>query len=418
MYVRKWGVNVMKPTSLRASIGAIMPTLLGLLLLLAVPVWSQWKMEAIHRHIETELIPAHGHIDETIATTHRLRDDIYTYSASLNKGRATRYGDHKQEWKLAANAVSHHALSGPAMAHWQAGMGKMQQWLDEYGDRWIQDSAMDSSLAGEDLFEQGLAEMEAASADIKEQTNGLGKQAREWEQWATEAMGAMGVVSLMLGLIAWRNVVALHRALGVASLNGERLEVAVRETNHRVKNNLQTMGALIDMNRQEYGEQVPRRVLDDIYQQVRTVAAVHDFLSHERHANSVAIQPMLQKLVKLAASGKELASEVDADAIDLPVKEATSIALITNELVLNAGKHGAKRIRVTFRVQDARCCLQVGDDGPGLPPHFAVVTHGNLGTTLVETLTQHDLCGAIQWRNGSDLPGAEVEISFAVPQSD
>ncbi len=408
----------MKPTSSRAIVGAVMPTLLGLLLLLMVPVWSQWQMEVIHRHIENQLIPAHEGIDETIAATHRLRNDIYTYTFTLDKARAVRYTLHKQEWQTAAQAVSRLALTGQAVADWQTGVGKMQQWLTVYGDRLIQDTAMDSSLPGEVQFEQGLDKMEAASVDLKRQTSELRKQVREWEQGALATMGGLGVVCVLLGLMAWRNVVALHRALGEASKNADRLEVAVKETNHRVKNNLQTIGALIDMNRQEHGEQIPARILDDIYQQVRTVAAVHDFLSHEHHANRVAIQPMLQKLVTLAASGKELKAEVASDAIDLPVKEATSIALITNELVLNAGKHGAKQIRVTFRVQDAHCVLQVCDDGPGLPPNFAVATHGNLGTTLIETLTKHDLCGGIQWRNGGNLSGAEVEITFAIPEND
>jgi two-component sensor histidine kinase len=156
--------------------------------------------------------------------------------------------------------------------------------------------------------------------------------------------------------------------------------------------------------------------LDEVYQQVRTVAAVHDFLSHEHLGDSVNTQPLLHRLVELASGFSALLTDVHAVAALLPVKEATSVALITNELILNAGKHGANSVSVDFCREANTYILRVTDNGPGLPSDFSVATHANIGLTLVETLAHHDLKGVAHWVNHAATGGAQVEIIFPAPQ--
>ena len=408
----------MRSKFIRSVLGTLLPTVLGLIALLFLPVWSMEHMEVLHKRIDNEILPVRDEMQRSIDRTHRLRVDASTHVFTLDKTTALTYDRHRERWLAFVKTVHMEKLPPSVAASWQAGIADMRTWLEKYGDPSVRDGEMAQTLPGEPLFERAVNEMDDALKQMDSRQEELRAQVREWEHSALAATGGLAILGTLLVLFSWRNAVALHRALNQASRNAESLEVAVKETNHRVKNNLQTIGALIDMNRQDYGEQIPRRILDDIYQQVLTVAAVHDFLSHEHQANRVAVRPMLEKLVKLTASAKELSAKVDSEAIDLPVKEATSTALIANELVLNAGKHGAKCIHVHFTVREGQCALRVCDDGPGLPPDFSVAKHGNLGTTLIETLVQHDLGGTVRWANGPDLGGAEIVIAFPLPETD
>jgi two-component sensor histidine kinase len=408
-----------KSVSLSAVLGTLLPTLLGLGLLLTVPVWSMKVKESLHQRIENDVVPARESVQQTIVKAQWVRADVNEYVVSLDPIFSENYRKHKNVWQQTVqNARVASLHDSGVLSSWQTGVAKIEEWQSKYGDINLQEAQSLSRPAGYRLFQQGIGQLEATDQALNRMEDGLRAEVRQLERDEVAMSMGLGLLCGLLVLFSWRNAVALHRALYQVARNAERLEVAVQETNHRVKNNLQTIGALIDMNRQDYDEQIPRRILDDIYQQVRTVAAVHDFLSHEHQANRVAVRPMLDKLVKLTASAKELSATVEAEAIDLPVKEATSAALIANELVLNAGKHGAKCIHVHFTVCEGQCALRVCDDGPGLPPDFSVAKHGNLGTTLIETLAHHDLGGTVQWANGLELGGAEIVINFPLPATD
>ena len=409
----------MKIRFTRSVLGTLLPTLLGLALLLVMPVWSLLRIENLHRRIEGEIVPARERIERAMIRSHWIRADAHDFIDTLNVSVADRYKRHQRDWLAAAQSVPLAALRNSELTvTWQASIRDMQAWIRTVGDATIVNGEAFSTQEGFRLFQQSMNEMEAAERILDRMETDARGQVREWEQGAIAATGGLGVLCGLLLLFSWRNATALHDALSAASRSAERLEAAVKETNHRVKNNLQTIGALIDMNRQEHGAQVPASVLNDIYQQVRTVAAVHDFLSHESSANQVSVRPMLEKLVKLTAAASGMKTVVTAETIELPVKQATSLALITNELILNAGKHGAKCAHVEFATQDGHCCLRVWDDGPGLPSDFTVATHGNLGTGLVETLTRHDLSGEVAWGSGQELSGAEIKIRFHHREAD
>jgi hypothetical protein len=101
--------------------------------------------------------------------------------------------------------------------------------------------------------------------------------------------------------------------------------------------------------------------------------------------------------------------EVDTEAIALALKQATAVALIANELLQNAGKHGATRARVFMKATGPVAQLRVIDNGPGFPPDFDVSRDANLGLSLVDTLARHDLRGNVLFANDS---GARVEVTF------
>jgi two-component sensor histidine kinase len=160
---------------------------------------------------------------------------------------------------------------------------------------------------------------------------------------------------------------------------------------------------------QDPGDTVPKSSLEDIVHQVKAVAAVHDFFSHELRSDEIQADQMLRRLVELSASPIGLRIDLETEAIALAVKQATAVALITNELLLNSGKHGATQARVVMTATESQVCLRVSDNGPGFPHNFDAAQNANLGLSLVDTLARHDLQGHIVFDNDN---GARVEVTF------
>jgi len=123
----------------------------------------------------------------------------------------------------------------------------------------------------------------------------------------------LAIICFALASLAWMNVRTLRLAWQREQETANHLKVAVQESNHRIKNNLQVIGALIDMQIQDVpGSSVPKTALEDVVHQVRAVAAVHDFFSHELRSDLIAGDQMLRRLVELTASPIGLQVEIEA----------------------------------------------------------------------------------------------------------
>jgi two-component sensor histidine kinase len=98
----------------------------------------------------------------------------------------------------------------------------------------------------------------------------------------------------------------------------------------------------------------------------------------------------------------------------LPAQQATSCALIVNELLQNAVEHGYTgrtegAIHVRLRQTDDSMAIEIEDDGVGLPQGFELDSHGGLGLQIVQTLVREDLKGRFEMQNGV---GVRALISF------
>jgi two-component system, sensor histidine kinase PdtaS len=207
------------------------------------------------------------------------------------------------------------------------------------------------------------------------------------------------------------------RQLEVETLN-DQLQRAMTETHHRVKNNLQIMAAMIDMQVMDAEFSVPVNELRRLNRHIRTLAVIHDLLTQKARedgraevlsARAVLLQlvPMLQQ----TAGPKEI--DLSSDDVPLTSRQGTSLALVTNELVSNALKHGKTRIQVRFTVQEDRATLEVRDDGPGFPPDFDASAQANTGLELVENLSRWDLDGRAIYSHAPE-GGACVRVEFPV----
>ncbi|MEX1009632.1 MAG: histidine kinase N-terminal domain-containing protein [Acidimicrobiia bacterium] len=188
-------------------------------------------------------------------------------------------------------------------------------------------------------------------------------------------------------------------------------DATIREIHHRVKNNLQTIAALLRLQgrRLESGE--ARAALEESERRIRAIAIVHETLSRGV-ADVVRFDDILQPLVRVvqetvSTPDTDLRFEVVGDAGFLPGDVATPLAVVLNELMQNAADHAfppvdgysERRIgNVSVRVarDDGILEVDVVDDGVGLPPDFTIERSSGLGLSIVQALVTTELGGSIE----------------------
>ncbi len=205
-------------------------------------------------------------------------------------------------------------------------------------------------------------------------------------------------------------------AAHIQTLN-DRLRRAMTETHHRVRNNLQIVGAMVDMQVLEGTPTLPTAEFKRLRGHVSALAAVHDLLTEQAKtdgiAESVEAEAVLEKLLPMLESivaGRHFRFEVEANP-RLSARQATALAMIANELVLNAVKHSRSEVEVRFTLQGGRALLEVRDDGPGFPPDFNPRQAHHTGLEMVENLRRIDLGGITRYTNSPE-GGGRVLLAF------
>jgi PAS domain S-box-containing protein len=201
-----------------------------------------------------------------------------------------------------------------------------------------------------------------------------------------------------------------------------RLQRSMSETHHRVKNNLQVITALLDMRIMDGSDSVPMAELKRLRLHIRALASIHELLSQvlksESEASEISSEAMigqLEPMLLTSIGGRPI--DFDIENIVLPLRYGSSIAILVNELVTNAVKHGAGQIILSLKREGDHARLLVCDEGPGFADDFSPRTHANTGVDLIESLSRWDLKGQIEYRNNPS-GGACVDVLFPLPQEE
>ena len=150
--------------------------------------------------------------------------------------------------------------------------------------------------------------------------------------------------------------------------------------------------------------------------QIGAIATTHDLLTQETRADGTADRISAKTLLERTLAALQQTSDrhrlrfVLEEAL-VPVKAATSLALIVNEGVSNGIKHGGQEVEVTLRVKEGQGCLEVCDNGSGFPAGFDPARAANTGIELLLALTRTDLKGAVTFANRPE-GGAVVRVTF------
>ena len=188
----------------------------------------------------------------------------------------------------------------------------------------------------------------------------------------------------------------------------------VREMHHRIKNNLQTVAMLMQLQLPDAERLNTRQVLQTNIHRIRSIASVHEVLS-EKGFRLVDVKDVLQRIVGMTTVSimPDTAVHIYGEPVLLPSREATSLTLVVNELVQNALEHArAQQVAVSFGHSAEEIIVLVKDDGVGLPPRF----EQGLGLEIAETLVREDLNGRLKFNRLEKGTEVSVRIPRTVKQ--
>ena len=196
----------------------------------------------------------------------------------------------------------------------------------------------------------------------------------------------------------------------------------IQEVHHRVKNNLQTIAAVLRMQARRATDGGTQQALKEAINRILSVAVIHEFLSLD-DSQAINIRDVCQRIVtqtrQALVPGQQIEFSVVGPAIYLPSQQATACALVTNELIQNALEHGfgeKKRGTIALTLTDTGDAVQIDiwDDGDPLPDDFSLDVPTSLGLQIVRTLVQGDLHGQVTIVNEADSVCARVAFPKAV----
>ncbi|HEV2473590.1 MAG TPA: PAS domain S-box protein, partial [Chthonomonadales bacterium] len=199
-----------------------------------------------------------------------------------------------------------------------------------------------------------------------------------------------------------------------------RLQRAISETHHRVKNNLQVVAALLNMQVMNYPTAVPVDEVAKSMQHVVSLAAIHDLLTQQTNASGHATEvPVAAVLGKLTDALKSVSGQrrivADLPEFQIPAQVCASLAILINELVTNSLKHGAGDVTISMEQTESGARLCVADEGPGFPDGFDPARHSSTGLQIVESVATWDLHGTVRY--GEALK-SRVVVEFPLTRSD
>ncbi len=227
-----------------------------------------------------------------------------------------------------------------------------------------------------------------------------------------------GILGLNIDITRYKNT---ENRLNLAL---EERETLLREVHHRVKNNLQLIISLLNLQKPHLKTEELGTV-KDIEGRINTMAIIHNQLYNSKTLNRIDMSIYLENLSEAIRgmydlSPRKIDIEVLVDAFSLPIEKALPIGIIVNELMSNSIRHGFQKvpegkISVNFTtVEDPSAYrLIISDDGNGCEEVPAGDSSKGLGLTLVHQLTLQ-LQGMISFETN---PGKGFSTSIIIPRN-
>ena len=175
-------------------------------------------------------------------------------------------------------------------------------------------------------------------------------------------------------------------------------EVLLREVHHRVKNNLQIVSSLLNLQIRRLTDPEMLKIFASTRNRVRAMAAVHERLYESGDFAKVDLAAHLGSLARMLAhahapTGATVRPVLRLDPVTVDLNTAVPLSLIANELITNALKYGFGEDRegtltLALRTDGGYHELSIADDGPGFPAAIDPATSRTLGLRLVRDLTR------------------------------
>ena len=195
----------------------------------------------------------------------------------------------------------------------------------------------------------------------------------------------------------------------------------LHEVDHRVKNNMQIIASLIGMQLRSIPDEAIRASLTTTLSRVEAMSTVHRRFYQSGDVARFDISEFIRDLVSdlvVATGRQDIAVELDLESINIPAEKAAPLALMVNEVVTNAIKHGFSdgtpgALQVAVRRDGPTCRITVRDDGRGMAAGPTKGKGSTFGRKLIDRLGRQ-LQARSTWADAE--PGTRVDITMPIEQ--
>jgi two-component sensor histidine kinase len=275
-------------------------------------------------------------------------------------------------------------------------------------------------LEGENLGAvfASLHKGENLATDESWQTTLSGKSLRRAEYESPVAVIDILVIPLTEGNDRIGAIVLLHNITELRNRDRALItkDATIKEIHHRVKNNLQTVSALLRLQSRRVTDPIASEALSEAVRRVASIALVHETLSNQS-SEFVEFDQVFEQIVKnaLDLNTRKIEFKKVGEFGSFDSKTATALSLVITELIHNALEHGlnqsGNQLIVEVIKKQNNYQVNVCDNGSGLPTNFNIEKSANLGLQIANTLTKNELNGSLNLIRVGDLTKGEISFS-------
>jgi len=200
-------------------------------------------------------------------------------------------------------------------------------------------------------------------------------------------------------------------------------DATIREIHHRVKNNLQTIRSLLQLQSRRLSSEEARLAVAHSARRIGAIAVVHETLATDV-TDAVDFDTVVHRVVGLVTEGlgsadRPLAVEIVGAVGHLPGEVAMPLAVAIAELVQNAVDHsddGGTVVSIDLEAERRWLVVRVRNGGPGIPDGFSLDRDSGLGLTIVRTFVVSDLGGTLSIKAASERAPRGAVVEMRVPR--
>ncbi|UTM35912.1 PAS domain-containing sensor histidine kinase [Rhodococcus pyridinivorans] len=284
---------------------------------------------------------------------------------------------------------------------------------------------LNSDLIGQDLVEttRALVTDPFESRDVTDYLRGA-VEGRLGQRMEIEALGATVLIRALVlnpgGKI--RGAAVIVRDVTEVKRRDRALlskDATIREIHHRVKNNLQTVAALLRLQARRTGNAEAQQALGEAVRRVTSIALVHEALSMSVD-EEVDLDGVFDQLIPIVVDVSTVGSQIrvvrEGNLGVFPADRATPLVMVLTELVQNAVEHAfdpGVNGTVTVNAQRSARMLDVvvRDEGKGLPEGFSLEASNRLGLQIVRTLVAAELGGSLEMTS-NEVGGTDARLQL------
>ncbi|QXF83399.1 MULTISPECIES: sensor histidine kinase [Rhodococcus] len=284
---------------------------------------------------------------------------------------------------------------------------------------------LNSDLIGQDLVEttRALVTDPFESRDVTDYLRGA-VEGRLGQRMEIEALGATVLIRALVlnpgGKI--RGAAVIVRDVTEVKRRDRALlskDATIREIHHRVKNNLQTVAALLRLQARRTGNAEAQQALGEAVRRVTSIALVHEALSMSVD-EEVDLDGVFDQLIPIVVDVSTVGSQIrvvrEGNLGVFPADRATPLVMVLTELVQNAVEHAfdpGVNGTVTVNAQRSARMLDVvvRDEGKGLPEGFSLEASNRLGLQIVRTLVAAELGGSLELTS-NEFGGTDARLQL------